>query len=135
MFSRFVSLSCAQSREVSPQKLTIRCFFPSVLSDKVVLSVVTHSFCFMLCQSSFLSTVINVKQLILFIYCLYNKGNNIIFCHLWCFVPVLISHLCFDSELFITFLVGYFLGAVGRKRIFLFGRFIACLNTYLHAKI
>ena len=47
---------------------------------------------------------------------------------------LLISHLCFDSELFITFLVGLFLRAVGRKRTFLFGRFIACINTYLHAK-
>ena len=47
---------------------------------------------------------------------------------------VLISLLCFDSEVFITFLVGLFLRATGRKRIFLFGRFIACINTYLHAK-
>ena len=32
------------------------------------------------------------------------------------------------------FLVGLFLRAVGRKPIFLFGRFMACNNTYLHAK-
>ena len=50
------------------------------------------------------------------------------------FVLLLISLLCFDSEFFITFLVRLFLGAVGSKRIFLFGRFIACINTYLHAK-
>ena len=31
---------------------------------------------------------------------------------------LLISHLCFDSELFITFLVGLILRAVERKRIF-----------------
>ena len=43
-------------------------------------------------------------------------------------------YLFFDSELFITFLVGLFLEEVGRNRIFLFGRFIACINTYLHAK-
>ena len=41
---------------------------------------------------------------------------------------------CFDSELFITFPVGLFLRAVRRKRIFLFGIFIACINTCLHAK-
>ena len=37
----------------------------------------------------------------------------------------------------ITFLVGLFLRTVGRKRFvfFLFGRFIACIDTYLHAKI
>ena len=29
-----------------------------------------------------------------------------------------ISHLCFDSDLFITFLAGVFMRAVGRKRIF-----------------
>ena len=32
------------------------------------------------------------------------------------------------------FLVGLFLRAVGRKCIFLFGRFIACIDAYLHAK-
>ena len=31
---------------------------------------------------------------------------------------LLISQLCFDSELFVMFLVGLFLRAVGRKRIF-----------------
>ena len=38
------------------------------------------------------------------------------------------------NELFITFLMGLFLRAVGRKCIILFGRFIANINTYLHAK-
>ena len=32
---------------------------------------------------------------------------------------LLISHICFDSELFITFLAGLFLRAVGRKLILL----------------
>ena len=32
------------------------------------------------------------------------------------------------------FLVELFLRAVGRKRIDLFARFIACINNYLHAK-
>ena len=77
---------------------------------------------------------INVKQLVLLIYCLYTRGKSIVFCQLCRFVLFLILHLCFDSELFITFLVGRFLGAIGRKRIFLFGRFIACINTYLDAK-
>ena len=39
-----------------------------------------------------------------------------------------------NRELFITFLVGLFLSAVGRTRMFLFGRFDACINIYLHAK-
>ena len=33
-----------------------------------------------------------------------------------------------------TFLAGLFLRTVGRKRIFLFGRFTACINTHLYAK-
>ena len=60
---------------------------------------------------------INVKQLILLIYCLSTRGKNISFAN---GKRLLISHLCFDSELFITFLVGIFLRAVGRKRIFFY---------------
>ena len=56
------------------------------------------------------------------------------FCQLCRFVLLLISHLCFDGELFIMFLVGLFLGELGRKRISLFGRFIACIGTYSDAK-
>ena len=40
----------------------------------------------------------------------------------------------FRQRTFITFLLGLFLRAVGRKRIFLFSRFIACINTHLYAK-
>ena len=48
-----------------------------VLSDKIVLSVVTHSFYFMFCQSSLLSTVIS------FVYkdrWWFDKSMSVIFC-------------------------------------------------------
>ena len=72
------------------------------------------------------SDTINVKQLIPLIYCLYTRGKNIIFGQL-----KKIANLAslFRQRTFITFLVGLFLRAVGRKRIFLFGRFMACINT------
>ena len=72
-----------------------------------------------------------LNNIILLIYCLCTRGKNISFAS---GNRLLISHLCFDSKLFITFLVGLFLKAVGRKHIFLLGRFIACIDTYLHAK-
>ena len=72
------------------------------------------------------SDSINVKQLILLTYCLNSRGKSGIF-----FNRLLMSHLCFDSRILITFLVGLFLRAVGKKHIFLFGRFMACNNTYL----
>ena len=40
----------------------------------------------------------------------------------------------FDSKRFIMFLVGLFMMTVGRKHIYLVDLFIACINTYLHAK-
>ena len=47
---------------------------------------------------------------------------------------MLISQICFDSQLLITFLAGLFLRAVGWKPIILFGRFIDRIDTYLYAK-
>ena len=88
-------------------------------------------------ENRYSSDSINVKQLILLIYCLYTRGKNVIFCQLCCSVLLLISHLCFDSEPFITFLVGLLWrggGQQGGNVFFLFGRFIACISTYLHVK-
>ena len=77
------------------------------------------------------SDSINVKQLILLIYCLYTRKKNIIFVPL---KRLLIPHLCFDSECFHYVSCGAFLGESREETYFLFGRFIAGINTYLDAK-
>ena len=41
----------------------------------------------------------------------------------------------FRQRTFHFVFVGLFLRAVGRESIFLFGRFIACINTYLYGNL